>query len=150
MNPGNLSYRTGITLHDPFGGSDGSVMRQLTRPVTASKPSGTAGLAATQVGRSQGMNNAANTAHAMAGVRADQNMDQQAKRSQASISGLTQAAEQNQDMVQRGISQRGLATDVFNNNLGYATGLATTQIRAMQSLMQQMRAHMRDAGAEMG
>jgi hypothetical protein len=150
MTPGNLSYRTGITLHDPFSGTDGNVMRQLTRPVTASKPSGTAGLAATQAGRSQGMNNVANASHAMAGIRADQNMDQQAKRSQASISGLTQGAEQNQDMVQRGIAERGLATDVFNNNLGFATGLATTQIRAMQSLMQQMRNHMRSASDELG
>lgn len=145
----NLSYKTGMSSHDAFGGVDSKVLSHLQRPVTASRPTGTAGLAASQMGRSQGLNNAANARHAMAGIRADQDMDQQARRSEASVAGLNMGSEQFKDQIQRGIAQRGLATDVFSNNLGFGAGLATTQIRAMQQLMQQMRSYMRTGAQEM-
>lgn len=138
----NLGYKTGMSVRDAVnGGLQGSLLSGLTAPVGASASGGTAGQAAASMARSQGMNDAANMRHAIAGVNADQNMDQQAKRSDVSLSGLKQQQQQYQDVVERGMQEQNLTTDVYGQNLGYATGLATMQIRLMQKLQDQLRSN---------
>lgn len=142
----NLGYKTGMSMHDALGaGQQGSILGGLMKGVNASSLGGTAGQAASQVGRQTGMLNAANLKHAMAGINADQNMDQQAKRSAASLHGLEQQAQQHQQGIEQGIQQRNLATDVYGANLGFGAGLAAMQIRAMQGSMADMRAQMQAA-----
>ena len=142
----NLGYKTGMSMHDALGaGQQGSILGGLMKGVNASSLGGTAGQAAAQVGRQAGMSNVANLQHAMSGINADQNMDQQAKRSAASLHGLEQQAQQYQQGIDQGIQGRNLATDVYGANLGFGAGLASMQIRAMQGSMADMRAQMQAA-----
>lgn len=147
----NLSYQTGMTLHDPIGaGQRGSLLSGLMRPTGAANQGGTAGQAAAQMGRGIGMNNAMNAQHQIAQVNADQNMEQQARRSDASLSGLNQQMEGYQNALDRQNQEGNLATEIYGRNLGFASGLAAMQIRAMQQSMQGMREQMQQALAQQG
>lgn len=133
-----------MSMHDAIGaGQQGSILGGLMKGVNAAGLGGTAGQAAAQMGRQTGMANSMNLQHAMAGINADQNMDQQAKRSAASLAGLKQQGDLYQQSIDQGIQQRNLASSVYGANLGFATGLVAMQIRAMQSAMQDMRAQMK-------
>lgn len=135
----NLNYQTSIGIRDAIGGgTKQSLLAGLTANTSAGKGDSTAARAASQMGRQVGATNAANMGHEIAGANADLGMAQMARRSETAVSGLNDEAQRYADVLERGAQQRSLATDVQLGNLGFATGLATNQIRALQRMRDEM------------
>jgi hypothetical protein len=87
------------------------------------------------MGRAMGFANLANARHNIASANAEQNMNQQSRRSEAAMSGLQDEASRFADFEDRKQATNSFATDLYSQNLGFATGLAQHRIRMMRDAM---------------
>jgi len=138
MTGPNLNYKTGIGVRDAIGGgAQQSILGGLLSPVAGSQGRDTASVAAGQMGRLAGAANLANATHNIASANAEQNMNQQSRRSEAAMTGLQDEVGRYSDFNDRKAAQNSFATDLYSQNLGFATGLAQNRIRGMRDLMRQ-------------
>jgi hypothetical protein len=90
---------------------------------------------ATQFARATSMNDQANMSLTADQANAQQMANAQARRSEASTSGLNNQAQISQDMNARTSQQVDLAAQVQSANIGYAAGISSANIRRMMNIL---------------